>query len=365
MQHVRVHPTQEAFRAPVGLRPPDVGRAYVDRLLGDTRDERGNARYSASMGRLLSVAAGWAYSSDAEMVSNVLHRNGLLDNHCEYIGITNDALFVCARAYFIQSQGGRLGILCFRGTEPSNILSWMTDASVAPDPFIGVTASAGQVHGGFYRNVMALWPSLLESLEKALQGRSVSDDTDPTTAPKPMLRKLEALYITGHSLGGAMAALAGALLYQGAERDRELYVQLRRVLRGVYTYGQPMVGDAAFAKECGSFDSRLFRHVYKNDIVPHMPPLATGRFTHFGREYHWSDTTQQWEPGTSNARQVRTLFVSSALGVLDWFGQQLASLRRLKLALPYSWEAHSPVHYMRTAIRQTPRHRSEFGEAHA
>jgi hypothetical protein len=314
------------------------------------------------MGRLLSVAAGWAYSSDAEMVSNVLGRNGLLENHCELIGITNDALFVCARAYFIQSQGGRLGILCFRGTEPSNVLNWMTNASVAPDTFRGVTENAGTVHGGFYRNVMALWPSILEILKKALQNQSVSDDAQQAGIQAPKLRKLEALYITGHSLGGAMAALAGALLYQGAERDQDLYVQLRRVLRGIYTYGQPMVGDKAFAVECASLKSCLFRHVYKNDIVPRLPPVATGRFVHFGLEYRWSDTTQQWALSTrKNARQVRTLFVSSALGVLDWFGQQLALLRRLKLALPYSWEAHSPVHYMRTAIRQTPRRRSEFG----
>lgn len=365
MEHERVHPTQETLRAPASLQPSDRGRGYVDRLLGETLDEQGNPRYGPSMGRLLSVAAGWAYSADAEMVSNVLHRNGLLNNHCEYIGITNDALFVCARAYFIQSHGGRLGILCFRGTEPSNILNWMTDASVAPDAFRGITPSMGQVHGGFYRNVMALWPSILESLEKALHGRPVSEKTHQAAPPKPMLHKLEALYITGHSLGGAMAALAGALLYQGAERDQKLYVHLRRVLRGVYTYGQPMVGDAEFARECGLFDSLLFRHVYKNDIVPHMPPQAAGPFEHFGREYHWSDATQQWEYNAKNTRQAWSLFVSSAFGVADWVGQQLASVRRLKLPIPYSWEAHSPVHYMRTAIQQTSRRRSEFGEAHA
>lgn len=365
MEHARVHPTQQSFRAPASLLPSDVGRGYVDRLLADTRDEEGNLQYGPSMGRLLSVAAGWAYSADAEMVSKVLHLNGLIDNHCEYIGITNDALFVCARAYFIQSHGGRLGILCFRGTEPSNLLNWMTDASVCPDAFRGITPSMGQVHGGFYRNVMALWPSVLKSLEKALHGKPVSEKPNHSTHPKARLQKMQALCITGHSLGGAMAALAGALLHQGSERDQPLYVQLRHVLRGIYTYGQPMVGDAEFARECGAFDSLLFRHVYKNDLVPHMPPHSTGAFEHFGREYHWSNATHEWEYTPKNTEQVRGIFMSSALGVADWLGQQMAWFRKLHGSLPYSWEAHSPVHYMRTAIQQTPRHRSEFGEAHA
>lgn len=375
MQHARVHPTQESVRAPVvGIPPLDTGRPYVSRLLDETRDEQGNVRYSASMGRLLAVAAGWAYSADAEMVSNVLHRNGLLNNHCELIGVVNDALFVRANAYFIQSQGGRLGILCFRGTEPSNVINWMTDASVSPETFTCDPEGSGQVHGGFYRNVMALWPSILQSLEKALQGQSVAprptgaeviplSDKGRVSSGEPMLQKLEALYITGHSLGGAMAALAAALLYKGAERDQELYARLRGVLRGVYTYGQPMVGDAAFARLCESFTSRVFRHVYKNDIVPRMPPHITGRFKHFGQEYRWREETQQWEYTPLDSRQVRSIVLSSAIGVLDWLGQQLAMTRERKLVLPYSWEAHSPVHYMRATIEQSPRHRSEFGGA--
>ncbi|PTL80051.1 lipase family protein [Vitiosangium sp. GDMCC 1.1324] len=377
MQHARVHPTQESPRKPSGIptleaeKPFEPGKKYVDRLLGDTRDAQGNPRYSASMSRLLAITSGWAYS-DAEMLSNVLHRNGLRNNRCEYIGVVNDALFVFAKAYFIQSEGGRLGILCFRGTEPSNILNWMTDASVNPETFLTDLEGKGMVHGGFYRNVMAVWPSILSSLEKALQGQAVTQppegadvialpDKGRAQSREPMLHPMEALYITGHSLGAAMATLAAALLYQGVDRESESYVQLRRVLRGIYTYGQPLVGDEAFAEQCEEVAPRIFRHVYKNDIVPRLPPRATGKFKHFGQEYRWRDETQQWEYSQEDVSQARTVVLSSVIGVFGWLGQQFELLRKLKLKLPYSWEAHSPVHYMSTTIQQTPLQRAEFG----
>ncbi len=342
-----------------------AGRAsLVDSLLEDTHDAQGLPRYSPSMNRLLAIASGWAYS-DAETLSNVLHRSGLLHHRCEYIGVGNDPLFVCAKAFLIQSQCGRLGILCFRGTEPVNLINWMVDVSVDPKPF-SLTLEEGAVHGGFYRNVMALWPSLLSSLEKAVQGRplftgfhgmkgpGVISMVDRGKAPsqEPALQKLEALFITGHSLGGAMAALAAALLYQGDSAEQERCAPIRQALRGVYTYGQPMVGDAAFTRLCTEFDSRVFRHVYKNDIVPHLPPRSMCTFRHFGREYRWRDKTQQWEPSQDDTKQAQTIFLSSAIGAFDWAKQQIASLRRLRLSLPYSWEAHSPIHYIDTSRHQ-------------
>jgi hypothetical protein len=368
MEHARVRPTQEPLGAHEGARAVGKKASLVDALLEETRDDaEGRPTYSSRMSSLLAIVSSWAYA-DAETLSNVLHRQGLLHHRCEYFGIGNDALFVHARAFLIQSQCGRLGILCFRGTEPISVINWMVNASVSPRLFMPSEDGGGRVHGGFYRNVEALWPTLLDSLEKAVLGSPLFTGAQllegtgviPLTeggrggSHEPGLRKLEALFITGHSLGGAMASLATALLFNGSAEELERTAQIRRVLRGVYTYGQPLVGDAAFARKCAGFDARVFRHVYANDIVPHLPPKAMGRFKHFGREYHWQNTTQRWEPSLNDSTQVRTVFLSNAIGMLDWFKQQVASLRTLRLKLPCSWEAHSPVHYMNASRWQSP-----------
>ena len=51
------------------------------------------------------------------------------------------------------------------------------------------------------------------------------------------------LYLTGHSLGGAMAALMAVML-----SVEEEYVELfAPVFKGAYTFGAPLVGSAKFA----------------------------------------------------------------------------------------------------------------------
>jgi hypothetical protein len=180
---------------------------------------------------------------------------------------------------------------------------------------------------------------------------------------------MEALFITGHSQGGAMASLAAALLFMDSVEEPETTARIRQVLRGVYTYGQPMVGNAKFACLCAGFDSRIFRHVYANDIVPHLPSKDMGDFRHFGREYRWQNKTNRWEPSPSDSTQAKSILWSNLSGVLDWVKQQFVIFRKQQfvisrrlhlffrkplLALRYSWEAHSPVHYMNAARSQSP-----------
>jgi hypothetical protein len=80
-------------------------------------------------------------------------------------------------------------------------------------------------------------------------------------APKPD----ERIWITGHSLGGALAVLAAAVLKFEAGRD----------IAGLYTYGRPRVGDNAFCEALdAALTGRFFRYVNDQDIVPHAIPIA-------------------------------------------------------------------------------------------
>ncbi|MGH7128824.1 MAG: alpha/beta fold hydrolase, partial [Planctomycetaceae bacterium] len=72
------------------------------------------------------------------------------------------------------------------------------------------------------------------------------------------------LFLTGHSMGGALATLAAARLDSiGAH------------ISGVYTFGSPRVGDRAFAQ---AYHKRLghvtYRYRNNNDVFTLLPPAA-------------------------------------------------------------------------------------------
>ncbi|QSY49835.1 MULTISPECIES: lipase family protein [Streptomyces] len=74
----------------------------------------------------------------------------------------------------------------------------------------------------------------------------------------------QSLFFTGHSLGGALAMLAGARLYL---EDPKL------LAGGVYTYGQSRTCDRLLAEAYNKgFKQRMFRFVNNNDVVPTLPP---------------------------------------------------------------------------------------------
>jgi triacylglycerol lipase len=135
-------------------------------------------------------------------------------------------------------------ILAFRGTEPTNAADWFSDINFRQRKLgPGVP---GLVHGGF-ADALELVVREMRPAIAELTGRG---------NPR--------LYVTGHSLGGALAVLAAAFLQ----------IEERRSIAAVYTYGQPRVGDPKFSR---AYDEALgnvtFRYVNNYDIVPHVPPM--------------------------------------------------------------------------------------------
>jgi hypothetical protein len=279
--------------------------------------------YDRRVAYLAAVVSAWAYT-DARTMARQLPYYGLPKcSVCEF-QVVNDAMLVVAAAYFVRSEDGRVGVLAFRGTMPNDFINWLTDANTELTNF-----QYGKVHTGFYQNVQPLWGDIVDAIEEAQLPRQ--GGSDASQAP------LENLYITGHSLGAAMAVIAAARIFTAD------HVDWQPLVRGVYTYGQPSVGDETFARH---FDSQfnLYRHVYRYDVVPHMPPADVGAFPHFGTEFHSSGTTG-WQaedpPRTAQARRITTAAISS---LASFVARRLTILRFLRL--PYSIEDHGPQGYI-------------------
>jgi hypothetical protein len=141
-----------------------------------------------------------------------------------------------------------------------------------------------------------------------------------------------------------MAVIAAALLYT----DPALAF-LQEKLRGVYTFGQPMVGHEDFAKTAGKdFGDKLFRHVQGKDLAPRLPPRSTGPFAHFGTEYTSSE--MGWLPQTEIMSAVGSILTSLTVGTMAWLQYQLPEIPILR-SLPLRWSIrdHGPMYYLRTS----------------
>jgi len=239
--------------------------------------------YDPKLAYVMAVISTWAYA-DERTLAEKLRYYGIEGARVRRITVQNNALLVVATAYLIQSHNGRAGVLAFRGTDPASFISILADGETMQRPFAG-----GVVHSGFYTNVEAVWDDVAECLDGALNATHIEDDAGKRTK---LDSPLESLYVTGHSLGGAMALLAAARIFQGG------FDAAKRTVKGVYTFGQPMVGDKAFAEGCkNDFGPILFRHVYRRDIVPHLPPKSELGYQHTGAERQAAALNTAWKDG--------------------------------------------------------------------
>ncbi|WP_078427375.1 lipase family protein [Alkalihalobacterium alkalinitrilicum] len=132
-------------------------------------------------------------------------------------------------------------IVAFRGTEePIDVIADL-DWIRVPYPFVD---KAGMTERGFTRNYQSIRKDVIKTL------RNLSSD--------------KRLYITGHSLGGAIATLAALDIASNTPFTQPL----------VYTYASPRVGNPEFVKAYNQVIDHSIRVVNTNDIVPHFPPTT-------------------------------------------------------------------------------------------
>ncbi|XP_062024131.1 triacylglycerol lipase OBL1-like [Rosa rugosa] len=183
-------------------------------------------------------------------------------------------------------------VVAFRGTAPFDADAWRTDFDISWCEFNKV----GKTHGGFMKALGLQpnnrWPLELETDQ--LQGSHQHPQFAYYTI-RQMLKDLlqedenAKFILTGHSLGGALAVLFAGVL---AMHDCE-YAWLLEKLEGVYTFGQPRVGDGKFGvfmkEKFRKYDVKYMRYVYSNDLVPRIPYDDKALlFKHFGPSLYYN-----------------------------------------------------------------------------
>lgn len=341
-----------------------VYRELTDRLL--TASDPDDA-----VRHVLAVCSSYAYG-DQTTVAMIMTRLGLEHCRCVMVREVVSSMFISSTAFVIQSADGRVVIVCYRGTDPTDLIAWSTNLDVDPDQVrYDLTSEPGdesyRVHAGYYRNVRATRFAVIEVLQRALRGESIfpadhREEPDETAQIEP----LEALYLTGHSLGAAMASMLTVML-----RAEPSYAPLASKLKATYTYGQPMIGTKAFAKACDEatfggttrpLNSALFRYRYADDIAPELPPKESGSFGHFGQEFRCEridkddPTRPVWVRQDEYTGQTGALNI--IVGSLALLTQEYRRLRRLPLQ--QSIVDHGPNNYI--AALTPPGVRSEFGD---
>ena len=175
-------------------------------------------------------------------------------------------------------------LVSFRGTE-KKLADWLTNIAIdltAPtwDPDAGF-----RVHKGFDEALDAVWT-----------------EVESTFAENDVFERKLPIWLSGHSLGGAVATLAALRLAHMLEQNAK-----ENMIGAVHTFGQPRVGDRACADALERLlPARYFRSINQRDIVSRVPlpktpdieaklrdmkgALPLHQYAHAGRVLYFTDS---------------------------------------------------------------------------
>lgn len=224
---------------PVIKSPPSVAEAF--------RNPGGDL--SLGVGFWLAVASDYVYSESDQWES--IFTPWRLTSAPLSIEGTDD--FTDTQAVLLSHR--LFTALVFRGTEKEKEEDLLVDLDAIQSDLPGRNEEDGKAHRGFLRAFNAVKWELPQHV--------------PNDRP---------FFICGHSLGGALAALAALELAENHDADPILY-----------TYGQPLVGDAALAIRISeACNGRWYRFTNADDIVPEVPRLFG--YQHAGLRLHFTSS---------------------------------------------------------------------------
>ncbi len=158
-----------------------------------------------------------------------------------------------------------VALIAFRGTEPNKIHDICNDADIRMAPMCAPDSTEQiEAHSGFISALSPVYTAICDFLN--------SEDVS----------KVNHVYLTGHSLGGALSiALAARLALENHPASKKIII---------YNFGCPRVGDSGFAKYFNkTYAGRVTRVVNEDDIVTKIAPMMPFGFRHVGTMLHFKE----------------------------------------------------------------------------
>ncbi|KAF3791287.1 putative feruloyl esterase A [Nymphaea thermarum] len=154
-------------------------------------------------------------------------------------------------------------VIAFRGTEQAKWKDLRTDlmlvpAGLNPERIGGDFKQEIQVHSGFLSAYDSVRNRILSLIRTSIG--FVKDDSEET-------RPTWHVYVTGHSLGGALSTLLALELSSSQMAKR------RAISVTMYNFGSPRVGNKRFAEAYNEVVKDSWRIVNHRDIIPTVPRL--------------------------------------------------------------------------------------------
>jgi triacylglycerol lipase len=235
-------------------------------------------------------------------------------------------------------DGQRIAILAFRGTE-KDYIDILTDIIILRNKLPDVEDKEyGEgplfAHAGFLRAFQAVWGSALpESICGLMQDSAWIGPRGVSDIIHEKIRHHQIpLFVTGHSLGGAIATLAA---YHAVTHHPDIYL---------YTFGSPRVTNRLLGQKVSTvLQGRSYRCVHGDDIVPRVPPLLN--YTHV-HELVYFDPLRGRVPAKGRMRNDLWVILLLHLDALLFF-------LTLNLRKPKTTLAHAIARYIQ-AVESEP-----------
>eukprot|EP00670_Eutreptiella_braarudii_P017023 CAMPEP_0174349208 /NCGR_PEP_ID=MMETSP0811_2-20130205/5876_1 /TAXON_ID=73025 ORGANISM="Eutreptiella gymnastica-like, Strain CCMP1594" /NCGR_SAMPLE_ID=MMETSP0811_2 /ASSEMBLY_ACC=CAM_ASM_000667 /LENGTH=459 /DNA_ID=CAMNT_0015476399 /DNA_START=71 /DNA_END=1447 /DNA_ORIENTATION=+ len=207
--------------------------------------------------------------------------------------LPRSALTAKMKAYIVSTSEAI--IIAFRGAQPLNLLQWFTDLDANPVQLGGASSPRGHeslvtVHEGFMSALTAQM-----DIDNLIIRHGVKQPTQlmkQSTMFAAVMEHVKVLmrdhpdspvYLAGHSLGGGLASMFGALCNRrmASEGCREVAVIGPEDIAGIFTFGQPRCGNIHYATAFDKvYSTKCYRFKHATDVVPWLPLNGTAWWHH-------------------------------------------------------------------------------------
>lgn len=227
---------------------PDPPCYKAEDIVDESHCDDKLARYDAELSdkMLLLSAAAYDESNQQLCLRNILPRSEFEQQYVATKDCDPGALFTVTKCsgFVAISHIEKAIVLGFRGSTGEKQASVIASSVLSHPKKSFITG--GEVQLYFKTAFNALWQCLESVVKSAISAH-------------PSYK----LWVTGHSLGGALASLASAWIVYNRTIPRKNII--------LYTFGMPRVGNKKYATEHDKLVNNSFRVVNYDDPVTHMP----------------------------------------------------------------------------------------------